>query len=83
MFYVLCKAVDSHTVRRVFAVMLVDSLPSRAFEKVFLALRHVRHTFKKALSGYRPNRASYSRNRISENSNSCHTILVIRIDTKC
>jgi hypothetical protein len=47
---------------------LVDSPPSRAFEKVFLALRRVRHTFRKALSGYRPNGASYSRNRIRKNS---------------
>jgi hypothetical protein len=29
--------------------MLVDSRLSRAFDKGFLALRHVRHTFNKAL----------------------------------
>jgi hypothetical protein len=68
-------------VSRVFAVMLVDSPPSRAFEKVFLALRRVRHTFRKALSGYRPNEASYSRNRIRKNSDWYHTVLMLRIDT--
>jgi hypothetical protein len=61
--------------------MLVDSLPSRAFEKVFIALRHVRHTFRKTLSGCRPDAAPYSRNRISGNSNWRQMSPTIRIDT--